>query len=161
VELVKTLHQNEEIIKRCLENYKRVFLLMGGAFSAIKENNLWQTTDAASFNEYIEKYWGFKHAQIDNYIRVTKEFGPLIESNPEFQGIKMTRLVEILPHITPSNKMELLHSSSQIPGTKAWECYIRDLKGQTPADSCIHPDGFNPIGIEVCPICNLKRKVNK
>jgi hypothetical protein len=140
VELVKTLHQNEEIIKRCLENYKRVFLLMGGAFSAIKEGNQWQGTDAASFNEYIEKYWGFKHAQIDNYIRVTKEFGPLIESNPEFQGIKMTRLVEILPHITEENKLDLLHTAAAEPTARGWENTLRSLKGGKPTDECSHPE---------------------
>jgi hypothetical protein len=157
VELVKTLHQNEEIIKRCLENYKRVFLLMGGAFSAIKEGNQWQGTDAASFNEYIEKYWGFKHAQIDNYIRVTKEFGSLIESNPEFLGIKMTRLVEILPHITPSNKMELLHTAAAEPTARGWDDTIRNLKGKKGTDECDH--NYEPW--QRCSKCNkFNREVN-
>ena len=151
MELIKNLHQNEETIRKCNENFKRLFLIYGGAFAAIKEGNQWQSTDANSFNEYCEKYWGLKHAQIDNYIRVTREFGAEIEANPEFQGIKMTRLVEALPYITDSNKMELLHSAAQIPDARAWDNTIKALKGVKTTDECNH---LYENGWQRCSKCN-------
>jgi hypothetical protein len=66
--------------------------------------------------------------------------------------------VEILPHITPSNKMELLHTAAAEPTARGWDDTIRNLKGKVATDDTLHEHDFQPIGLLQCKICGLKVK---
>lgn len=156
--LIRNLSQNEEVINKCKSNIRRCFLMIGEAFHAIREGNLWQQSGCKGFAEYIENTHGMKKSTAYSLIQVFEVFGKEIGDNPEYQNINYTRLIEIAPLATEENKTYLLHSAAQIPGAKAWDDTVRELRGKTPTDDTNHEHIFQHIGIEQCTVCGLRRK---
>ena len=134
-------------------------LRIGKALSIISEGNLWVQVGAKSFDQYVSTHHGFSRSTSYNMMAVSKYFGPELLADPSLMTIDPTRLIRLLPLVTESNKLDLLHDAAQIPDAKGFENQLRNKRGKVGTDECDHPDGFKPVEYEVCPHCNLKRKV--
>ena len=140
---------------KCLEGA----LIIGKALLAIKEGNLYLSVGAKTFEHYAEQTHGISRSSAYNYIGVYKYFGPLLLADPSLQAVDPSRLIRLLPLIDETNKEDLLHMAASVPDEKGFSNNIRNRKGKVATDECDHPDGFDPVGYEVCRHCNLKRKV--
>ena len=129
---------------------------IGAALDKIREGNLWVTTGAKSFEKYASSAHGFGRSTIYNLMNIAVKFGRHILADPSLQSIEPTRLIRLLPHITESNCVDLLHSAAQIPGAQAFDDTIRNMAGKIATDDD-HPHDFEP-WLERCSVCHKTRK---
>ena len=134
-------------------------LQIGKALLAINEGNLWAGSGAKNFESYVSQAHGFSRSTAYNLMSIYFEFGQQLLADPSLQTIDTTRLIRLLPFTENHDKETLLHSAAQIPDTAGWENNLRNMRGKVGTDECCHPEGFKPVGYEVCPICNQRRKV--
>jgi hypothetical protein len=156
--LIRSLADNESVIRRSKENMKRCYLLIGEALWLIQDGNLFQSAGFKDISSYAENVHGMKRSMCYNLIKVFCEFGGMIEDNKEYQGIDVTRLIELLPVCNETNKEELLHAAVNIPDSRGWDNTIRNLKGKVATDDTLHEHDFQPVGLLQCKICGLKIK---
>lgn len=156
MEIAKGLDQYEKQISAG----KRAGLLgaiqIGAALDSIRKGNLWLNTGAKSFDKYVQSAHGFSRSTTYNMIGVATTFGKHILANHSLQSIEPTRLIRLLPHITESNCVDLLHSAAQIPGAEAFNDTIRNMAGKVATDDD-HPHDFEP-WLERCSVCHKTRK---
>ena len=136
-------------------------LQIGRALSRIQEGNLFLSDGCDNFAVYCEKTHGIKRSTAYNMISVYTTWGQAILANPEFQSVDPTRLIRLLPLIEKEDKDELLRDAVFIPDAAGFNNNLRNRAGKVGTDECSHPDGFEPIGYEVCPRCRLRRKVKE
>ncbi len=133
-------------------------LQIGRALSRISDGNLYLAAECPSMAAYCEKVHGFKRSTAYNLIGVWQTWGQKILDTPEFQNVDPSRLVLLLPLIEKEDKDKLLHDAVFIPSKSAFEDQVRDIKGLQTTDTCEEHD-WQPIGIEQCSKCKLRRKV--
>jgi hypothetical protein len=158
MEKALTLHDYEMEIQKAKQGGAISFLRIGRALAGIQESGVWRSV-APTFECYAEQCQGFKRSWAYSLIAVFHNFDAQLTADAGLQTVDVTRLVKLLPVVTPENTEELLHAAANIPDIKGFENQIRNLTGKVASDQCSHPQGFTPVGYEVCPICNLKRKM--
>lgn len=129
-------------------------LTIGKAATAINDGDLWGTK-ANSFKEYIQMERGYGYSQVSNFMLMYKETNNFFLAHPELNNTLPTRVIQLLPHLTESNKEELLNSAALIPDARGWSNTIRKLRKLTPSDECSHK--WEPW--EHCTSCPAKRKI--
>ena len=154
-------------IAKGLDSYEREILAgkkrgllgaiqIGLALEKIREGNLWLNTGAKSFNAYASGQHGFSKSTAYNMMSVAATFGKYILEDPDLQGIEVTRLIKLLPHVKDSNEKDLLNQAAHIPDAIGFENQLRNMAGKVGTDECNHD--FAPINIQQCKICGLRRK---
>jgi hypothetical protein len=159
MELVKAKHLDryEKKVMAGLLQGAKGFLEMGEGLYEINSGNLWLEAGSKSFDAYVDGHLPISRSTAYNaisFFRVCHR--PMLE-DPSLQTIEPTRVIKLLPHFTDENTAELLHNAASIPNARAFDCYLRELKGKVPPDRCETHD-FQPIGIEQCTVCGLRRK---
>ncbi len=129
---------------------------IGMALEKIREGNLWVSTGAKSFEKYAAGCHGFGRSTVYNMIGVAKAFGKYIIENPDLQGIEVTRLIKLLPHVKKSNEMDLLSQAAHIPDSEGFDNQIRNMKGQVATDDD-HPHTWEPF-LEKCSVCGKTKR---
>lgn len=133
-------------------------LQIGRSLDKIQDGNLWMPTGCKSFWKYAEQVHGFGRSTTYNLCAVYRTFGEKILQNQELQSIEPTRLIRLLPYTTESNCVGLLHQAAMIPDVAGFDANLRNLQKKIAPDQCNHPEGFVPVGYEVCKICGQRRK---
>ncbi len=102
----------------------------------IKTNKLYKhySSDVSTWQQFIRSVnLGFDVGEADHYCRVSEAFEEYLED----RTIKITRLLAILPVVTPENREELLDACAQLP-LAAFRNHIGILKGRDDQDVCGH-----------------------
>lgn len=154
---VVSLDQHEKAIQRGKGKGLEGALMIGKALKAIQDGNLYLQVGAKSFDKYVQDHHGFSRSTAYNMIKVFKYFGPPLLADPSLQSVDPTRLVRLLPLITESNKMDLLHMAVTVPDEKGFSNNLRNKKGKTATDDP-HEHLWEPIPFEQCKTCGLRRK---
>ena len=153
----------EDLEKEISEGRRRGLLgalQIGRALKRINENNLFLVAECKDIVQYSEKVWGFKRSSCYNLIAIYETWGQAILANPEFQAVDPTRLIRLLPLIESEDKDELLRDAVFIPDKAGFEANIRNRRGSIAPDQCEN-HSFQPIGIEQCTVCGLRRKIKE
>jgi hypothetical protein len=156
MELAKKLDQYEKSISAGKRAGLMGAIQIGMALEAIRSGNLWLHTGAKSFEKWASAAHGFGRSTCYNLISVAVKFGKHILADPSLQSIEPTRLIKLLPHITESNCLEMLHNAAQIPGAQAFDDQIRNMKGLWATDD-EHEHAWEP-WLERCSVCHKTRK---
>ncbi len=133
-------------------------LQIGRALAKISEGNLFLAAECPTMAAYCEKVHGFKRSTAYNLIGVWQTWGQKILDTPEFQNVDPSRLVLLLPLIEKEDKDKLLRDAVFIPDKAGFENNLKNLRGEIGTDQCEAHD-WQPIGIEQCSRCKLRRKV--
>jgi hypothetical protein len=162
VELVKAKHLDryEKKVMAGLALGAKGFLEMGEGLFQIHEGNLWLEAGSKSFENYIDGHLPISRSTAYNAIKFYQVCKQPMLDDPSLAVIEPTRVIKLLPHMTPENTMELLHSAATMPNAKSFDNYLRSLQKKVCTDECDHPEGFSPMW-EYCKICNQKRRVKE
>jgi len=140
----------EERLDEGAKDFKKGFLVMGEALAEILDNDLWRFADSQSFDDYVCNNRGMKKSWAYGLVDVHKEFGELLIR----YNVDVTRCVRLLPHITETNKEELLQMASNTRAVD-FEANLRNLGGKVAPDECVNHEW---VEIKRCKVCGLKVK---
>lgn len=150
------LHNAVITVKQGFSETKAGILKAGKALFQIKEFKWWKVSGSPviSFAHWCENELGISkstaYAHIDAYGKV----GDILENNPDFQSIEMSKVFLLLPYISEemniAQKEELLHMCL----TTTWNGLrdnLKNLKGVKASDECQHEQTEL---LERCKICS-------
>jgi len=129
---------------------------IGMALEAIRAGNLWLNTGAKTFDKYVSGAHGFSRSTSYNLMAVATKFGRHILEDPSLQGVDVTRLIRLLPHVEASNSLDLLHQAAMIPDAQGFNDQLRNMDGKVATDDP-HEHSFLP-WLERCEVCHKTRK---
>lgn len=158
MEVAKNLNKWENDIEKGKMHKGIGEIYIGRALENINKGNMWIQTGCKTFVEYVEKTHGYKKSMAYQMIDTWRNWGEDIIKNPEFQKVIMTRLYQALSVVNDSNRLEILHDAVFIPDKQGWENQLRNRKGEVGTDD-EHEHDWQPVNIEQCSICKLRRKV--
>lgn len=130
---------------------------MGDGLYHIHEGNYWLESGSKSFDTYIDNHLPISRSTAYNamkYYRICHQ--PMLD-DPSLQVIAPTRIIRLMRYFTEENTLELLHSAATIPNSRAFDDFVRNLKGKVATDDP-HDHFWVPF-LEICSICEKKRKI--
>ena len=141
MELTKPKVTLDEITKKIhahiIEGTKR-FILIGELLTKVKEDNLWQISEANSFFEWAEREIRWKRAQTYNAMACFERFGKLLAADQSLCEVEPTRLIRLLPIVdTPEKAEEAIHYALT-SNAKDFEDHLKSISGKKPTDICEH-----------------------
>jgi hypothetical protein len=160
MQIAKTLDVWEKDIQEGKKHGLIGAIKIGRALKAIKDGNLWLPSGCQSFEQYCEGTHGFKKSTGYAMIGVWDTWGEYLLQHPELQGVDITRLFRLLPHVDDKNPQDLLTMAATVPDKAGFEANLRNMDGKTAPDQCEQHD-FQPLGILQCTVCGLRKKVNE
>ncbi len=160
------ISKNLDSYEKQISAGKRAGLLggiqIGAALNAINDGNLWIGVGVASFPKYVQAVHGFSRSSAYNLMGIAKIFGKYILADQSLQSIEPTRLIRLLPFVQEldgqSNTEHLLHQAAHIPDAVGFDNQLRNMAGKTATDDA-HTHSWQPINVEQCTVCGLRRKV--
>ena len=153
------LHDQEHAIEECRKRVALGFLGVGKALYVIHKNDLWQFSEANSFDEYCEKVQGMKKSWAYALVGVYAKLSDILLKDEGLKQIDVTRCVRLLPHITEENREELLHMAVSTTA-KDFDYNISNMKGHIAPDQCNHPE-WTLINFKQCTTCKLRVRVEE
>ena len=122
------LHNATLIIESGKAKSSEGFLLIGSARSLIPREKLW-VDSFDNFGSYCTSV-GISRSYSYKLIQAWEKFGD------RAKGIEPHRVMKLLP-LKLENEDEVLEQARELnPG--AWQDRVRELKGETPTDDCLH-----------------------
>lgn len=157
MEIARKLDDYEKEIALASRRITMGAIQIGMALDGIRSGNHWVVTGAKSFEKYAAGTFGYSKSTIYNFLDVTGKFRQSLVDNPDLQGVSVTRLIRVSPYTTLQNAEDHLHAAATIPDARGFDNYIRNLAGKVATDD-EHEHKWEPVKIEVCTICKLRRK---
>lgn len=164
MELVKATRLNEltKEINECIREGARRFLLIGKLLSQVKNDGLWQHSDATTFLEWCEREVKLKRAQSYNAMDCFERFQNYISTDSALDCIEQTRLCRLLPFARKveddEDKItEMLHMAATVD-TKGFENNLREMQNKRADDSCECPEEFQDEYTK-CQLCNKFHRI--
>ena len=134
----KELDRIVKEINECIMQGAQRFLRIGQLLKKVKDEELWQLSEAISFSDFAEKAVHLKKSQAYAAISVYEKWGKIINSDPQLSCVDPSRLVRLLPYANNDDQAEeLIHFAVQ-NDAKDFEETIRSLKGTQLQNNCDH-----------------------
>lgn len=130
-------------IRAGLHSAKGGMLEAGRWLSVILREELWKHdgSPSKSFSHWIENEISLSKSTAYNLIDAFEKVGDIIEDNPDFKDLDMSKVFLLLPHIdadtSRSDREEMLHMA-QSTTWRGLKDNLREMEGKPGTDKCDH-----------------------
>ena len=142
----------------CIANACKEYIRFGGLMTAVDDQKLWRYagTHVNNMKAYCSGELGISYSKVRSYIDIYKKFAAMIDAEPGYRKIGVTRLSIIAPIVNKGGDPEQWLEKALTLPVKGFDDAVREARGLITTDSCDHPSF---IVIERCTVCGWRRKV--